>query len=376
MAGSMSIWKQAALSLAIGLIVAGAWYQQDTLRAALGLAAESPGDRAGGQRRGGRSIPVIVTRVGTGEDAIEFVAVGTGRAQRSVMLRSEDSGKVVSMELAPGKRFKAGDVLMRLDVAEQQLAVELARTRKEQADRIFRRFEQLRQSGNAAAARLDEVKSAAEIARIELDQALEAQEKRYLRAPFDGVSGLASVEEGARVSTETDIASFDDRSVLLVEFDLPEALLGRVREGMPVKATTPSSPKNTYDGTVVALDSRIVASSRTAKARVAIENEGDELRPGASFTVTLQLPGKTYPLVPELAVQFSRGTLHVWRIRDEKAEQVEIAMIRRQSGAVLVDGPLEAGDLVVVEGTQRLDDGAAVTVLDQEGGTPDAAPST
>ena len=100
------------------------------------------------------------------------------------------------------------------------------------------------------------------------------------------------------------------------------------------------------------------------------------MRPGASFTVTLQLPGKTYPLVPELAVQFSRGTLHVWRIRNEKAEQVEIAMIRRQSGAVLVDGPLEAGDLVVVEGTQRLNDGAAVTVLDQEGGTPDAAPST
>ena len=376
MANSMSIWKQVALSLAIGLVVAGAWHQQDVLRTALGLAAESSGDRAGGERRGGRSIPVIVTHVGTGEDAVEFTAVGTGRAQRSVMLRSEDSGKVVSMKLAPGKRFKAGDVVMRLDNAEQKLAVELARTRKDQADRIFKRFDQLRQSGNAAAARLDEVKSAAEIARIELDQALEAQENRYLRAPFDGVSGLASVEAGARVSTDTEIASFDDRSVLLVEFDLPEALLGRVREGMPVTATTPSSPQNNYSGKVVALDSRIVASSRSAKARVAIRNEGDKLRPGASFTVTLQLLGKTYPLVPELAVQFSRGTLHVWRVRDGTAEQVEITMIRRQSGAVLVEGPLEVGDPVVVEGTQRLSNGAAVTVLDEEGGKPTAAPST
>lgn len=376
MAGKMSIWAQAALSLAIGLGVAGLWYQQDALRTALGLAAESPDGRAGGQRRGGRTIPVIVARVASGENTLSFDAVGTGRAQRSVMLRSEDSGKVVSMDLAPGRHFEAGDILMRLDEAEQQLAVDLARTRKEQADRIFRRFEQLRQSGNAPAARLDEVKSAADIARIELDQALEAQENRYLRAPFDGVSGLPTVEAGARISTETDIASFDDRSVLLVEFDLPEALLARVEEGMKVTATTPSSPQNTYDGKIAALDSRIVASSRTAKARVAIENQRDDLRPGASFTITLQLPGQSYPLVPELAVQFSRGALHVWRVLDGKAERVEVAMVRRQSGSVLVDGPLRQGDLVVVEGTQRLNDGAAVTVLDEEEGAAAPPPSS
>ena len=172
MASGMSIWKQAALSLIVGGVAIGAWYQQDALRTALGFAAESSGDRQNGQRRGGRANPVIVSRVDTGANTLSFDAVGTGRAQRSVMLRSEDSGKVVAMELAPGKQFKAGDVLMRLDDVEQELAVELARTRKEQADRILKRFEQLRQSGNAAVSRLDEVKSAADIARIELDQAL------------------------------------------------------------------------------------------------------------------------------------------------------------------------------------------------------------
>ena len=163
---------------------------------------------------------------------------------------------------------------------------------------------------------------------------------------------------------------------MLVEFDLPEALLARVREDMPVTATTPSSPQNSYSGRVVALDSRIVASSRTAKARVAIENERDALRPGASFTINLELPGETYPLVPELAVQFSKGALHVWRVRDGKAERVEVAMVRRQSGSVLVDGPLQKGDLVVVEGTQRLNNGEAVTVLGAEDGPVPPAPSS
>lgn len=367
----MKLWKQIITSLVIIGATAVLSLQNDDVRNALGFTTNSNA-QGSGQRNRNSAVPVIVAEVGIRADALKFNAVGTGRAERSIMLTSEDSGKIIEMRLASGKVFAEGDVMLRLDDKEQKLAVELAKARKAQADRVLQRFESLRQSGNAAIAQLDEVTLAADVARIELDQAMEALENRVLRAPFNGYSGLPLVEQGARVDTETEIASFDDRKLLLVEFDLPEALVPRIAAQTQVSATTPSSPNKTYSGEVVAIDSRITAATRTARARVAIKNEADTLRPGASFTINLQLPGEAYPVVPELAVQFSKGALHVWRVKENKVERVTVTMVRRQDGMVLVDGPLSEGDKVVVEGTQRLSDDKVVTIVKQTA-TPQAS---
>ena len=140
-----------------------------------------------------------------------------------------------------------------------------------------------------------------------------------------------------------------------------------MRPGQAVTATSPSAPGASLEGSVSTIDSRISAASRTVKVQVRIPNPDDRLRPGASFTVRLDLSGDTYARVPELAVQFSRGSLNVWRVTDGKAERVEVTLVRRQDGAVLVDGPLAEGDMVVIEGTQRLNPGKAVNVVGTRG---------
>jgi RND family efflux transporter MFP subunit len=330
-------------------------------------------------------VPVIVEPVRLAEDDLRLEVVGTGRARRSVTLRSRASGEIVSMALAPGARVEAGEVLMRLDDADERLALSLAETRLADARRTLERQRQLRASGTAALARLDEAETAAEIARLEVERAREALAERSLLAPFDGVAGLPEVETGAWVEEGEAIASLDDRSALLVEIDLPEAALGRLgavsgggdglaAAGADVRsdaaggaarigAVTPTVPGRVFGAALEAVDSRVDPGSRTVRVRVAVPNENDALRPGASFTVRLDLPGGRYPVVPELALQFSRGSLHVWRLAGEAAERVEVVMIRRRDRTVLVDGPLAEGDRVVVEGTQRLRPGRAVRVL-------------
>ncbi len=64
--------------------------------------------------------------------------------------------------------------------------------------------------------------------------------------------------------------------------------------------------------------------------------------------------------MPEVSVLWSRDGAYLWRVRDGRAEKVFITMVRRDRGRVLVEGPLEAGDLIVVEGVQGLRDGQAV----------------
>ena len=356
----VAIWKQLLVSAVLAGAAAALWSWQDTARNWLGYSAQA---EAGGDKGGVSGVPVIVAPVVTARDDLVLEVVGTGRAQRSVTLRTEAEGKVVGLALEPGRRFEKGDMLLRLDDKKQRLALELAETRLAEAERRRARYRRLENTGAAAVATLDETETAAEVARIEVARAREALEDRTLRAPFTGVSGLSSVEVGDWIDSDDPIASFDDRSVLLVGFDLPEALLSRVEIGMPATARTPTVPNRRFEGSVTAIDSRVEASSRTARVRIAVPNEADLLRPGASFTTRLELPGGEYPLVPELAVQFSRGALHVWRVADGRAEKVAVELVRRRAGKVLVDGPLDEGESVVVEGTQRLAPGKSVEII-------------
>ncbi len=342
-----------------------AWYNQDALRSMTGFAAEPSAKSPSGSRAG---VPVIVTPVDFARDALSLQVVGTGRAIKSVSLRAEASGKVQQLEIHPGASFKQGDILLRLDDVEQKLAVEIAEARLAEAKRASDRAESLRTSGNTALARLQEVQTTAEIARLELERAKETLKDRVLRAPFDGISGLSNIEVGAWVDTSVDIASYDDRSVILVEFDLPETLLPRVTVNMPVTATTVSAAGEAFQGSVSAIDSRIAASSRTAKVRVSIPNPGNKLLPGASFTIKLDASGQMFARIPELSLQFYRGELYVWRVKDGKAEQVAVSMQRRSAGSVLVDGGLSTGDLIVVEGSQRLEPGQPVQIIGRTGG--------
>lgn len=354
------MWKQCAIAAVAIAVGAGVWTQFGPASSATGSAIEQP-DRA--KKKRSRRAPVIVAAVETAVDNLTVEVVGTGRAKRSVVLRSETDGKIAKLALAAGKRFVEGDLLVQLASREATLAVSLAKARLAEAVRSRDRFTKLQRRGNVAAARLDEARTAAEVARLELAQARQRLTTRSIRAPFDGVAGLTEVEVGTWVDTGAAIARYDDRRAIVVEFDLPEALLERVSLGMPLAVTTPSAARRSFTGMVAAVDNRVDATSRSIRVRAEVPNPNDQLRPGASFIVRINFPGRTYARTPELAVQYSRSSLHVWRVADDKVEQVPVRLVRRLDGAVLVDGNLVAGDLVVIEGTQRLRPGVAVQVL-------------
>lgn len=359
-----AVLKQALICVVV-LILAGAVWNSRELVAGWWPAATEDSARP---EAGIGGTPVIVALAEAAHDDISFSAIGTGFAAKSVTLRAPASGIVTELNLAPGRTFAEGDVLLRLDDGNQRLAVSLAEARLERARSERARFEQLQTTGAAATVRLEDAQTAYKVAEIELEQAFADLEDRVLAAPFDGISGLAAVEVGDRIALSDPVASFDDRSSLLVEFDLPEALLFRVERELAVTASTPALPNRDFDGRISAVDSRLDATSRTARVRAAIDNDEDLLRPGASFAVRLDLPGPQYASVPELALQFADGNLHVWRVRDSVAEKVEVEMVRRRAGRVIVDGPLDAKDAIVVEGTQRLRSGAPVVVLNAQTG--------
>ena len=357
-----AFWKQLVVSCVL-IIGAGLTWQ---FRAELtDYFIASAGDAKSASARQDRTIgtPVIVAKTTSLRDDQRFSAIGTGLAFRSVTLRAPSSGEITMLSAASGRRFAQGETLMRLEDADERFTLTLAEARLDRAMDERDRYMRLENSGVAATVRFQEAQTSFKVVQIELEQARDMLDGRILRAPFDGIPGFASVEIGDRIAAGDPVASFDDRSRILVEFDLPEALLGRVSVGLPVLADTPSAAGRSFDGEISAIDSRVSAATRTARVRASIDNSEDLLRPGASFALQLDIPGETFPAVPELALQFSQGSLHVWRVADGTAEKVPVRLVRRSAGTVIVDGPLQQGDRVVVEGTQRLRPGAAVQVL-------------
>ena len=321
----------------------------------------SSGETAGGGGGRDRALSVVVAVTGQAANEASIEAVGTGRARRSVTLVPEASGEIVSLPITSGDAVERGDVILELDRKDQELAFSLADSRMTEAQRLYDRSEKLRQNRVNSQANVDDAKSVLDRAVFERDQAREELRKRTVVAPFDGVVGIPKIEEGDRVTVDTEIVTLDDRSELYIEFDIPELYLSRIKTGETIRARTLSFEDTVFIGRVDQIDSRIDPVSRTVMVRAVLPNEDDELRPGMAFSVNVALPGDTYPVVPELALLWSKGESFVWRVKGDVVEQVPVQIVKRLNSRILVDGALSRGDYVVVEGVQRLKPGANVS---------------
>jgi len=315
--------------------------------------------------RSSAGLPVIVAAAGERADTVIVQAIGTARAASSVTLYPDVDGEIVEIPVRAGGRVEKGDVILRLDQRHAALAVQLAQTHVDDAESTAERVLKLRQSNVRSDANVRDAEIALERARLELQQARVALSDRTLRAPFDGVLGIAKIEVGDRITTETPVTTLDDRSTLLVEFEIAERFFSRLTLGDTIQARTPSFPDRPIEGQIVKIDSRIDPIARTVLLRAAFPNPEDTLRPGMSLGVSLILPGPVFATVPELSIQWRDGQSYVWRIVDGIAERVDVIARRRLNQTVLVDGDIASGDTIVVEGVQRLRPGSPVAISER-----------
>lgn len=326
---------------------------------ALSGCAEEPQGRSSAVAE--RQVPVIAEHIGFEHAQSRVEAVGTSRAVLSAELYPATSGEVVAVNFEPGQTVRAGDVLVELDGREQELAVRAARLRLEDAERLYDRYQRSADSGAVLPTTLDAARTAVETARVELERALLALEDRSIEAVFDGHVGATEIDLGDRIGPDTLITTLDDRSSLLVSFDIPEAFIGELRVGDSVRLETWSTSLPEIMGEIVDIGSRVDPQNRTFVARARVANADDTLRPGMSFRVNADLQGERYAAIPETGVQWGIGGAYVWSIVDGTATRVQVQVIQRREGRVLVDGDFDGSDLVVVEGSQRMRDGVAVS---------------
>jgi len=256
-----------------------------------------------------------------------------------------------------------GDVLIRLDAAEEELAVERARLTVADAKAKVDRVQSLVASSAVSSVEADQARNALATAEVALREAELDLARRTVTAPIGGSLGILAVNAGDYVTSQSEIASIDDRSQILIEFFVPERFASGMEVGKQVVASASSRPGERFSGTISAVDNRVDEASRTLRVRAQIANPDDTLRAGMSFEVTIGFEGERWPSVDPLAIQWDSAGSYVWKVADGKGMRVDVAIIQRNSDSVLVKAALEAGDEVVTEGVQSVRPGAAVTVI-------------
>lgn len=315
-------------------------------------------------------LTVVVKPATEGKVNDRLNAIGDGDAIRSVAVAPLVSGQIAQLLVQPGQHVKAGDIIAKLDDDIEKIAVQSAKVGLQSAENTLTRNQGIEKI--ISRADMQDAQSAVQTARLAQSMAELNLYRRDIRSPVTGIAGIVNVEVGDYVTVATPIVTIDDRSKLLVDFWVPERFTGLVKIGQQVQANPISQARKNYVGKIQAIDNRIDVASRTLHLRAEVPNENDELRAGQSFEVVLNMPGDTWPSVSPLAIQWDSNGSFVWRItKDLKAEKVPAIIIQRNPTDVLVDAPIKPGELIAVEGLQRLRNGAAVKLLDGKKGAPE-----
>ncbi|MHC8597030.1 efflux RND transporter periplasmic adaptor subunit [Arenicellales bacterium IMCC55707] len=287
-------------------------------------------------------------------------AVGTTKALRSIEITPLSSGRVEETYLSMRAPVKAGSLLLKLDSVVEEADVMEAKAKLEEASRALQRSDTLQQSNGMSEAAIDGLRAQSKIALAALKRAQKNLDDRSIRAPFNGLISLSSIEKGSRIKEGDVIATLDDLTQVVVEFSVPENLYGMLSLGNTIRAHAAAFPTRNFVGEIVAIDSRIESTSRSFKVRAVIDNPDLALPAGMFIHVSIVADNQEALVIPEEAVITEVGEQFVFLLTpgdDPDIFQIEkrrVSLGRRTYGLVEITDGLSEREEVVTRGLQKV----------------------
>lgn len=379
----------------IGIAAASgaAWWLQKPAQSArtdVSAAGGSGGVPAGGPARGasapgGAGRPVAVEAVAVRQMALrdDAEAVGSLRSRQSVMLRPEVGGRITQLNFSDGQRVRRGQVLVQFDDQLPRAQIQQSQAELSIAQANHKRNQELVAQGFISQRSVDESAANLEVAQAKLALAQATAQRLKIVAPFDGIAGIRGVNVGDYLKDGADIVNIEDLDAVYVDFRLPERLQSKARTGQTAQVAFDALPGVRYAAVVQAISPQIDADGRAIAVRGCIDNRRLQLRPGMFARVTAVFAERSDArVVPEEAIVPDGNSPYVLKIVEGKepgtrvTRRVPVQLGARAPGLVEVVEGLNAGDLVVTAGQQRIrKDGTEVRVVELGKPGSGAAPS-
>ncbi len=352
-------------------------------------------DEAAPQGRGGWGdgerppTPVRVTVAAREQLAVQIKALGTVTPLKSVAVRPRVDGELLRVVFEEGQHVQAGELLAEIDPAP--FRIQLAQAQGQQKQNLaelenariqLRRYQDLSQGSYVSAqdvanlqAQVRQLEGRREIDQAAVDEAkLQLQYTRIV-APVAGRVGLRTVDAGnlVRSGDEEGIATIAQMRPISVLFSVSENVLPSVIDAvrrnpaLPVEAWDREERHVLARGQLSSLDNRIDTETGTLRLRALFDNDDGALFPSQFVNARLQLGDDETLVIPDAAVQFGSQGTYVYVVNDDDTASVRPVVLGASSeGRVAVLEGLEAGERVVLEGIDRLREGAKVEIVEHE----------
>ncbi|WP_081867752.1 efflux RND transporter periplasmic adaptor subunit [Hymenobacter sp. IS2118] len=330
---------------------------------------------AGGDKKGGAAggkggaggkdqlVPVQVYVVAATSLTDQVAATGSVLAEESVIIKSELSGKITSLNIKEGQAVSKGQLLFSINADEAQAAIQ-----KQQYNiKLFRDQEKrqrtLLDKEYISAQEYEQSNNALLTAQADLQALRATLAKAYVRAPFSGVLGLSTATVGTYVSPGTEITTLSRVRPVKIDFAVPGRFAANVRVGDVVSVVDETTNK-TYESKVYAIDPQIDPVSRTQPVRARFANTNNELRPGAFVRVNLKLgETETALQVPTEAVIPEASGYNVYTVKNGKMVPQKVKIGIRSDKVIQITEGLAVGDTVIRTGILQVKPGDAVRVM-------------
>jgi len=306
------------------------------------------------------TLRVKIHKVAPVQLAERLATIGTVRANESVEIVSEISGKIAAIHFDEGARVAEGTLLLKIDDSELLAERQRALFRVDLAERAEARQQQLLDDGVISSETYDVALGELNVLRAEL-QLIEAQQlKTEIRAPFSGVIGLRWVSPGSYLSSQTRIASLHDLDTVKLDFSVPERYSALMQIGDEITFTVEGYDR-AFPGVIYAIEPSVDAATRSLRMRARCPNSDGALLPGTFANVDLAVRSVSDALtVPAIAVIPELGGKKVFVYRDGLAEPRSVTTGIRNEREVQITGGLDEGDLVIISGILQLQPGLEV----------------
>jgi len=378
------------LLVVLALIVAaagiGAWVYYDKARGGQAAAQPQgkPGKGRGGKGGDGGPIPVVAGVAQVGEIPIYLSGLGTVVPMRTVVVRSRVDGELVRVNFTEGQYVKEGEVLAQVDPRAFQVQLEQAEGQliKDQAllanARIdLERYRTLFQQDSIAKQQVDT--QAALVLQYEgtvrSDQAMVDNARLLLSyaritAPISGRLGLRQVDAGniVHAADANGVVVITEVQPITVVFTLPQdnlpALMQRMKSNakLAVEAWDRGFRVKLGSGELLTVDNVIDITTGTVKLKAKFANADLALFPNQFVNARMLLDTrKGVVTIPSAALQRGSQGSFVYVIKDDNTVSVRPVKLGPSDGErVAVESGLAAGERVVVDGMDRLREGARV----------------
>jgi len=349
----------------------------------------------GGPMGAGGPTPVVGAPASLGNVDIVMNGLGTATPLRTVTVRSRVDGELMRVLFQEGELVKEGQLLAEIDprgfkVQLEQAEGQLAKDRAllENAKLDLARYQALYKQDSIAKQQVDtqlslvrQYEGAVRVDRSQIDSARLQLSYTQIAAPVAGRVGLRLVDQGniVRAGDANGLVVITQLQPVAALFTVPQdsmpAVMRRMQSGekIPVEAWDREQKAKLADGELVSADNQVDPATGTVKLKAQFGNEDGALFPNQFVNVRMKLDTlRDVVVIPSAAVQRGAQGLFVYVVRPDNTVAQRVVKLGPAEGLrVAVSEGLTAGEVVVVDGMDRLRPGAQVDV---SGARPEIKP--